>query len=97
MEDNRIPVRALGAVDAKVDGDLVILSPKDFAYLGMVGNGEAVWDLIDGQRSVAEMVQILEERYESRRGAIARETVAFLGSLEEAGLVTGISTAAVEQ
>ncbi len=41
-------------VQAEVDGDLVLMSPRDFAYFGTEGAGEPVWALIDGERLVRE-------------------------------------------
>lgn len=92
MEDIRVPGRALGAVDTIVDGDLVVLSPKDFSYLGIVGAGDAVWQLIDGQRTITQIVQQLKDQFDAPEGVIERETTTFLEQLEGAGLVTGLST-----
>ena len=90
MIDLRVPSRTIGAVDADVDGQRVLLSPKDFAYLGIEGSGAAVWDLVDGQRTIDQIVARLEEQFEAPTGAIRAEAVAFIAALADAGLVDGV-------
>jgi hypothetical protein len=91
MPDSRVPTRIIGSVDADVDGQRVVLSPKDFAYFGIEGSGAHVWDLIDGVRSVDDIVTALEAEFEAPEGdsdgVIRAETLAFLDSLVAAGLV----------
>jgi hypothetical protein len=90
MPDLRIPTRIIGSVDADVDGQRVVLSPKDFAYFGIEGSGAPVWDLIDGVRTVDDIVAALESEFEAPGapdGTIRAETLAFLDSLVAAGLV----------
>ena len=53
MLDSQIPSRTQGSIEAEVDGERILLSPKDFSYFGLTGTGAPVWDLIDGDRSVA--------------------------------------------
>lgn len=78
--------RATGAVQAEVDGELILLSPKDFGYFGAEGVGGAVWELVDGQRDVDAIVTSLEEQYSAEAGVIRAETLAYLEALVAAGL-----------
>ena len=87
MPDLRVPTRIPGSVDADVDGQRVVLSPKDFAYFGIEGSGAPVWDLIDGARTIDDIVASLEAEYEAPEGTIRTETLAFLDALVAAGLV----------
>ncbi len=87
MADLRVPARVLGSVDADVDGQRVVLSPKDFAYFGINGSGAPVWDLIDGSRTVDDIVAALEGEYVAPEGTIRTEALAFLDALIAAGLV----------
>lgn len=93
VPDTRVPTRVIGAVDAEVDGQRVVLSPRDFSYFGIEGSGAEVWDLIDGTRTVDTIVADLEQRFEAPEAAIRSETLAFLDALVAAGLVTGIPLA----
>ena len=82
-----VPRRATGSLEAEVDGDLVLLSPQDLGYFGADGVGPEIWALVDGVRSVEEIVRTLEKAYEAEPGVIENETRTFLASLEAAGLV----------
>lgn len=87
VTDPRVPVREFGSVDAEVDGQRVVLSPRDFSYLGLEGSGAMVWDLIDGTRSIEQIVSELERRCEAPEGAIRADTLAFLEKLINVGLI----------
>lgn len=85
--DESLPTRVTGSVQAEVDGELILLSPKDFSYFGAAGTGGPVWDLVDGTRTVGQIVAELESQYEAEPGVIRAETVEFIDALREAGLV----------
>lgn len=87
IQGHDIPKRATGAVQAEVDGELILLSPKDFAYFGASGAGSPVWDLIDGERTVDAIVAELEGRFEAEPGVVRQDTVEFLEVLVAAGLI----------
>lgn len=80
-------VRVVGAVEAEVDGERILLSPKDFSYFGLAGAGAPVWDKIDGTRRLSEIVAALESEFAAEPGVIDRETRAFVQALAAAGLV----------
>lgn len=82
-----IPRRVTGAVQAEVDGELTLLSPKDFSYFGAAGTGDKVWALVDDERSVGEIVAALEGEYKAEPGVIRTQTLEFLEALQAAGLI----------
>lgn len=84
---DQVPRYATGAVQAEVDGELILLSPKDFAYFGATGSGSPVWDLIDGERTVDAIVADLETRFEAEPGVVRKDTCDFIEALVAAGLV----------
>ncbi len=83
-----VPRRADRVVQAAVDGELVLMSPKDFAYFGTAGAGDPVWELIDGERSVDQIVAELEARFVADPGVIRTQTLSFIDALVAAGLAT---------
>ena len=87
VTSDSIPSRAQGAVEAEVDGDRILLSPTDFSYFGLTGAGAPVWDLIDGERSVAVIVAALETQFDAPEGVIASESLNFIDALHAAGLI----------
>lgn len=88
MHSEQIPSRVAGAVEAEVDGERVLLSPKTFAYFGLTGSGAAVWDAIDGTRTITELVALLATQFDADPTVIEAETIEFVDALATAGLVT---------
>ena len=82
-----VPRRTPGVLSAEVDGDLVLMHPVDYAYFGLTGTGMAVWERIDGERSVQAIVDDLSSTYDGTAETIRRDVVDFLGGLTSARLV----------
>ncbi len=82
-----IPTRTVGAVEAEVDGERILLSPKDFSYFGLTGTGAPVWDLIDGERSVGTIIAGLQDEYDAEATLIEAESMEFIDALAAAGLI----------
>ena len=87
LAGSAVPRRVDRVVQAEVDGELVLLSPKDFAYFGTTGAGDPVWALIDGLRTFDEIVDALEQRFSAEPGVIRTQTSDFIDALVAAGLV----------
>ena len=81
-----VPRRVVGAVQAEVDGELVLLSPADFGYFGAEGPGPDVWALVDGERSVDAIVAELAGSYDVAAEEISGDVVDFVTALVAAGL-----------
>lgn len=92
VTDDRIPVRTIGAVEAEVDGERILLSPKDFAYFGLIGAGAPVWDLVDGARSMDEIIAELEQSFDADTAIIRAETLDFVDALAASGLIAFTSS-----
>lgn len=88
FHDGSVPTRTTGTVQAEVDGELILLSPEDYSYFGAQGTGGPVWEMIDGQRTVGQIIAELETAYSAQSGVIRAETVDFIDALRAAGLVT---------
>jgi hypothetical protein len=87
MSDDARPQRIPGAVEAEVDGERILLAPKDFSYFGLTGSAAAVWDGIDGDVTVGELVSRLEEDFEAEVGQVRSDTLSFMDALMAAGLI----------
>lgn len=88
LTDATVLHRASGAVQATVDGDLVLMSPADFHYFGADGPGAVIWDLVDGVRTWAEILQVLGEQFDGDPAVIRAESENFVEALRAAGLLT---------
>ena len=49
--------------------------------------GTLIWQLIDGQRNIDQIVQALRETYNVESEEVTKDAVDFLSSLEDAGLI----------
>ena len=49
--------------------------------------GTLIWQLIDGQRNIGEIVQSVRQAYEVEGEEVTKDAVDFLSSLEKAGLI----------
>jgi hypothetical protein len=88
MDSSDVPSPAHGVVEAEVDGERVLMSPKDFSYFGLVETGAEVWDLLDGRRSIDDIITTLQADYDSEPEHIRADVLEFLSGLEAAGLLT---------
>jgi hypothetical protein len=77
---------------AEVDGELVLMHPVDFTYYGLSGTGVAVWERIDGERSVEGILTELESAFVGDPTTIRTEVLDFLGGLSSARLITSGET-----
>ena len=49
--------------------------------------GTLIWQLIDGQKSIDQIVQAVRQAYDVESEEVTKDAVDFLSSLEEAGLI----------
>ena len=49
--------------------------------------GTLIWQLIDGQRNIGQIVQSVRQTYDVESEEVTRDTFDFLSSLEKAGLI----------
>jgi len=52
--------------------------------------GQAIWDLVDGERSVGEIVTALRERVSGAPPQLESDVIAFLGDALERNLVSAV-------
>jgi hypothetical protein len=84
---SNVPVRHPDALEAEVDGQRVVMSPKDFAYFGLVDTGALVWDRIDGTASLDDIVASLAEEFAADTAQVRADVEEFIGALGDAGLL----------
>lgn len=89
FDDSDVPRRSDTALQAEVGGDLVLLSSADLGFYGTDGVGEDIWKLVDGERTVGQIIAELETSFTAPPGAIRAESLAFLEELRTAGLLRG--------
>ncbi len=71
-----------------IEGEAVILSLDTKAFRGLNPVGSRVWELIDGRRSVDEIVEVIVREFDVTHEQAARDVQAFVRELLDKGLVT---------
>jgi pantoate kinase len=76
-----------GLMAAEVDGETALLSVDEGAYFAIDSVGSRVWELIDGERSLAEICELLVTEYDVSLEECQGDVLGFAEYLEKAGLV----------
>jgi hypothetical protein len=70
-----------------IAGEAVILSLDTKVLRGLNDVGSRVWDLIDGQRTVSDIVDVIVDEFDVPRAEAAEDIDAFVRRLLDKGLV----------
>ena len=73
-----------------IEGEAVILSLETKVLRGLNPVGSRVWELIDGQRSVEEIVGVIVEEFDVAPQEAARDVRGFVQEILDRGLVTPV-------
>ena len=76
----------LDAITQDVGGELIILDLATERYLSVDPVGARIWDLLQTERPMSEVLDQLVERYGVARERIEADLGAFVASLESLGL-----------
>jgi hypothetical protein len=71
----------------QVEGQTVLLDIQSGEYFALNDVGRSVWDLCDGSRTVAEVIEAMCSEYDVPAETASDDTGALLESLVGAGLV----------
>ena len=74
-------------VETRVDDEILIVDLDGGELLSLEDTGRAVWDLIDGQRSLAAIAEALAREYNAPRDRLEQDVAGLLRELEAAKLV----------
>ena len=83
-----IPVRNPATAWRVIGGEAVILSLDTKVLRGLNPVGSRVWELIDGRRSLDEIVEVIAGEFDVATAAAASDVHAFVEALLAKGLVT---------
>jgi Coenzyme PQQ synthesis protein D (PqqD) len=81
------PQRRKEIVWRRGDDGVVVLNPNDGNYFSLDEVGGRVWELADGQLTVAEIAGVLAEEYDAPTAQIGRDVAELLDELSSEGLV----------
>lgn len=79
--------RRAGVIYRVVDGEAVIVRTDASEVLGLDPVGTRTLELIDGGRSLAEVVSALAAEYDVERAQLEHDIAAFVGELIDGGVL----------
>lgn len=86
-----IPTRSPTTAWRIIEGEAVILSMETKVLRGVNPVGSRVWELIDGRRSVEEIVGVIVEEFDVTPKVAEGDVNGFVRELLDKGLVTAVT------
>ena len=83
------PKRHSDAASRIYDGEAFIVLPRQSVYKILNSTGTRIWDLIDGNRTIDEMVRIVAEEYEVSEEQARYDIGEFIRDLTANGMLAG--------
>jgi hypothetical protein len=77
----RRPARAATVITRDLGAELVLLDTRDEQYYSLDEVGAFIWGLIDGQRTVADLVAAVVAEYDAPEATIQQDAVEVLEHL----------------
>ena len=74
-------------VSSALDEALLFMNISSGHYLMLEGSGRDIWDLIDGERRVDDIVDEIGRTYDVEAETCRRDVLAFMHALSENGMV----------
>lgn len=87
IDDQRIPVYHPRTASRIFDGEAVVITPAENITRMFNPVGSRIWELIDGRRSIGQIVDLLIDEYDVNPERARRTTLDFFAMLEEKRLV----------
>ena len=84
------------AVWRVIDGEIVVLIPQEVELHALTGCGGRVWELIEGEIAISEIVKRISAEYEVEPQKAREDITAFVHKLEQKKLLEIIHPAGVE-
>jgi hypothetical protein len=88
INQSSVPGRRDRVIVQQVEGQTVLLDIASGEYFALNEVGGRVWELCDGTRTVAEMVEVLCAEYDAPETTVLSDACELLEGLAGAGVVT---------
>lgn len=88
ISDESVPRPARDYRVEEMDGELLLYHPQSTATVYMNHTAALVWQLCDGRRDVAEIVEILAESFPESRDDLRKDVVSTLDSFRQQGALS---------
>lgn len=70
-----------------LDGEAVLVTPSDGGVKVLNGCGSRIWELIDGTRSIEQIVEVIVSEYDVKRETAAEDIDSFIEELKKRTLI----------
>ena len=87
MDLTDVPVRTSETVSRVIQSDTFIMDVGQSQLHDLNEVGGRIWELVDGKRSVADIVDVLVDEYEVEPSKATAAACGFLDTLRDKGLV----------
>ena len=87
MTLDSLPRQAPNVVSRQIDDEAVLVHPLQGKVRVLNAVGARVWELADGQRTVAEIAQTITTEYDVELSRAQADVLAFCGDLAQAGVL----------
>jgi hypothetical protein len=87
MTLDSLPRQAPNVVSRQIDDEAVLVHPLQGKVRVLNAVGARVWELADGQRTVAEIAQTITTEYDVELPRAQADVLAFCGDLAQAGVL----------
>ncbi|HEY6981877.1 PqqD family protein [Reyranella sp.] len=87
LETSSVLKRSSAQVSCNLDEEIAVLHLQRARYFGLAGVGAHIWLSLERPRSVGEICDSVADHFDVAPASWRSDVLAFLASLQEAGLV----------
>jgi|SRR6516162_4677818 hypothetical protein len=84
----RVPERSPSTAWQIVEGELILLRLKDDELMGLNRVARRIWELVDGNRTVAQIANALATEFDVSSDAVLADSCRFINELAAMGSIT---------
>ena len=81
------PLRKQQVIAQKASNDFLLFNMHDGNYYSLNEVGSRIWELCDGDHSVAQLVEALKAEYDAPAESLAEDVLELLGELQSGKLI----------
>ena len=83
MDINKIVYLKHGYVLERIDGEITVYHPTLTTSVYLNETGAVIWELCDGTRTVADIIELLSEKYPESSNEVERDVKVLISQLIE--------------
>lgn len=91
MKEQKVYQHADECLLEDMDGELLLYHPPSAVTLHLDGPSAVVWQLIDGERCLGEIIAIVEEAYPQQANQIAEDVARVISDLSTHNVLVEVS------